>query len=451
MTTALGIAAVLALILANGYFVAAEFAFVAVRRGRLEELAAAGDARASRAVDVTRRLSFVLSGAQLGITVTSLVVGYIAEPTLGRALQPLVELAGLPPASARGVAFSIAFALATATQMVVGELAPKNLAIAEPEPVALSLARSTWWYTRIAGPLIRLFDSSSNRLLRAVGIEPVEELSGGVSAEELELIISESGREGTLTSAQTRLLSRALEFRELRAEDVLVPRRDVVAIRADATGADLRELALDSGRSRFPVIGDSLDDVRGVVQAKDLFRVPPAARAAVPVADLLQPALAVPESARLGRLLTEMREARTPLAVVVDEYGGTAGIVTLEDVVEELVGEIADEHDVDEPRVVAHADGSLGVPGSWRIDEVARDTGVALPEGDYDTVSGLVMAELGRLPEVGDTVELATARLVVESMNGLAVGTVRLTPLADGGEAGDHEDGAPGDDSEADR
>src|SRR5690606_19435493 len=222
-------------------------------------------------------------------------------------------------ASARGVAFTIAFALATAVQMVIGELAPKNLAIARPEAVALSLAPSTWWYTRAAAPLIRLFDGSANRLLRAVGIDPVEEIAGGVSAEELELIIRESGREGTLSSAQTRLLSRALEFRGLRAEDVLVPRRDVVSISVDATGADLRALALESGRSRFPVIGESLDDVRGVVQAKDLFRVPPAARADVRVADLAQPALAVPESARLGRLLVEMREAHTPLAVVVDE------------------------------------------------------------------------------------------------------------------------------------
>ena len=430
MLTALGLAAVIALIVANGYFVAAEFSFVAARRGRLEELAEAGDPRARRALEVTKRLSFMLSGAQLGITVTSLVVGYIAEPTLGRAFLPLVELAGLPAATARGIAFTIAFIVATAAQMVIGELGPKNLAIARPEPVSLALARSTWWYTRVAGPVITLFDNASNGLLRAVGIEPVEEITGGVSPEELELIIEESGREGALTPAQTGLLSRVLEFRSLRAEDALVPRRDVVAIGAAATGAELRALALATGRSRFPVVGDSLDDVRGVVQVKDLLRVASSGRDGARVTELMHPALAVPESAPLGQLLSDMRGAHTPLAVVVDEYGGTAGIVTLEDIVEELVGEIADEYDVDEPHVVDRGDGTFRVPGSLRIDEVTRGTGVVLPEGDYDTVSGLVMAELERVPEPGDEVALPVALVTVESMQGHAVGTVRLQPIA---------------------
>lgn len=433
MDIGLGLLAVLALILANGYFVAAEFAFVAARRGRLEEFAANGDRRAGRALAVLRRLSFVLSGAQLGITATSLIVGFIAEPTLGRALRPLLDVVGVPAAAATPIALTTGFVLATAGQMVMGELAPKNLAIAEPERFALSLARTTYVYTRLASPLIRLFDSSSNALLRLVGIEPVEELSNAVSAEELEYIIGESRRGGSLEQQTASLLSRALEFRALRAVDAMVPRVHVTSIDAEATGAALRELAVESGHSRFPVTGpEGLDDVVGVVQAQDLLRVPAETRDTTLIRTFLKPALAVPESTLLGPLLGDMRRSHTQLAVVIDEYGGTAGIVTLEDVVEELVGNIQDEHDPAEPAVRRFEDGSFLVPGTWRLDETTRDTGIALPEGEYDTLSGLIMERLGRMAEVGDVVAAHQATLRVERMDGLAVGQVRLT-AAQGG------------------
>ena len=426
METALGLMAILALILANGYFVAAEFAFVAVRKGRLDELAEQGDPRATRALQVLRKLSFMLSGAQLGITVTSLVVGFIAEPVLGRALLPLFELTGLTGAAATGVALTAAFVLATTGQMILGELAPKNLAIAEPEKFSLSLARSTDLYTRLAGPLITLFDSSSNALLRALGIEPVEEIASGVSADELEYIITESRRGGTLGPQTAILLNRALDFRSLRAVDAMVPRTQVDHLRADDTGATLRDLALRTGHSRFPVIGDSLDDLVGFVQAKDLFRIPPTERPTTPIRELMKPVLAVPESTLLGPLLGDMRASHSQIAVVVDEYGGTAGVVTLEDIVEELVGSIEDEYDPDEPSVRTLDDGSYLVPGSWRLDETERDTGVELPEGDYETVGGLIMERLGRMPDLGDRVDVAGATLRVEAMDGLAVGQVLL-------------------------
>ena len=427
MEAALGLLAVVALILANGYFVAAEFAFVAARRGRLEEFAANGDRRASRALAVLRRLSFVLSGAQLGITVTSLVVGFIAEPTFGRLLRPLLETAGVPSTAATGLALTIGFVLATAGQMVFGELAPKNLAIAEPDRFALSLARSTYLYTRIASPLIRLFDSSSNRLLRLLGIEPVEELSNAVSAEELEYIIGESRKGGSLEQSTATLLSRALDFRTLRAVDAMIPRVHVASIDADATGAALRDLVSGTGHSRFPVTGDEgLDDVVGVVQAQDLLRIPADVRDNKLIRTFLKPALAVPESTALGPLLAEMRRSHTQLAVVVDEYGGTAGIVTLEDIVEELVGNIQDEHDPAEPIVRRLDDGAFLVPGTWRLDETTRDTGIELPEGEYETLGGLIMERLGRLAESGDVVTTAGVTLQVERMDGLAVGQVRL-------------------------
>lgn len=437
MVTALGLLAVTGLIAANGYFVAAEFSFVAARRGRLEEAAEDGDRRAVVSLAVRERLSFMLSGAQLGITVTSLLVGYIAEPTIGAALRPLVALTGVGEQAAFGVSLTIGFVLATTAQMVVGELAPKNLAIAKAEPVALALARTTWWYTRLAGPVIRLFDGAANRLLRTLGIEPVSDVSSAVSVEELEHIIAESGKEGALTAGQAGLLSRALDFRALRAGDVMVARPHVHSIPVDATCEDLRRLAVDSGHSRFPAVGDDLDDVRGVVQAKDVFRVDASVRSRTPVRTLLHPGLAVPETALLGPLLSELRQARTQLAVVVDEYGGTAGVLTLEDIVEELVGEIRDEYDPAEPGVQALPDGSYLVPGSWRIDETARDTGLELPEGDYDTVGGLVMATLGRVPKPGDVIEVAGTRVRVRSLAGLAVGQAQLTPVTPGAASGD--------------
>lgn len=428
MNVGLGLTLMVMLIAANGYFVAAEFAYVAVRRTRLAELRDAGDRAADRALAVTARLSFMLSGAQLGITATSLLVGFVAEPTLGRALQPLLVATGLPPAASVGISLTLALVLATGVQMVIGELAPKNLAIARAVETSRALATPTLLYLKVAGPLVRLFDGASNGLLRLVGIQPMEELEGGVDPDELEHIIHQSGREGSLTSTQTRLLGRALDLRALRAANAMVPRPQVVAISADSTGADLRMLARTSGHSRFLVVGDDLDDVRGVVQAKDLLRVPSENRDDYPVPRLMSEPLAVPESTWLPQLLTELRRARTPLALIVDEHGGTAGMVTLEDIVEELVGEIQDEYDPAEPGVMRRPDGTYLLPGTWRLDETARDTGVELPEGGYDTLSGLVMAHLERLPEVGDEVTLPTATLRVEALDGHAVGRVRLAP-----------------------
>jgi CBS domain containing-hemolysin-like protein len=431
MDPLLGIGAVALLILANGWFVAAEFAYVAVRRGTLRDRARDGQRRAARALEVTRQLSFMLSGAQLGITVTSLVVGYIAQPTLGEALRPLVRLVGLPDEVAGGVALTIALILATATQMIFGELAPKNLAIAQPERFSLALAAGILLYLRLARPVIRLFDGAANRLLRLVGIEPVEQLAHDVSPEELELIIEESGREGALTEAQALLLGRALEFRALRADDVMVPRRRVVALPGDATCEDLRALAVETGHSRFPVYGEGLDDVLGVAQAKDVLGVPVDRRTTTPIAATCQSALAVPESTLLPRLLTDLRGGHTPLAVVVDEHGGTAGVVTLEDIVEELVGSIQDEYDMAEPSVRALPDGRYLVPGAFRLDEIEREIEVVLPTGDYDTLGGLIMAKLGRVPVAGDRVVLPGVVVRVDEMAGHAVARASLRVVGD--------------------
>lgn len=415
------------LVLATAFFVATEFAFVATGRHRLEERAKSGDRRAHHALGVQRRLSFMLSGAQLGITITSLLLGVIAEPTLARALIVALERGGLSPTAARGIGVVVALLVATAIAMVFGELAPKNLAIGQPEAVALRLARPTALLLRLAGPIIALFDNLSNSLLRRVGIQPAEDLDQAVTAEELEIIIAESGRVGSLTATQTALLQRVLDFRSLKASDVLVPRPAVVTIPATATYADLATLACTSGLSRFPMIGDDLDDVIGVVVAKDVLSIAAERRATTSVRALGTPPLAVPESALLSPLLRDLRLAHSQLALIVDEHGGVTGIVTLEDIVEELVGDIRDEYDRALTGTRTQRDGSYLVPGSWRLDECERDTGLHLPSGDYETLSGLVMAHLGRVPQVGDRVETEQAVVRVEALRGFAVHSVRIT------------------------
>ena len=425
MLTFLGLLGVVALILVNGYFVAGEFAFVAARRGRLEDAAAAGDQGAARAVEVHRRLSFMLSGAQLGITVTSLVVGYIAEPTLGRALEPVMGALGVPESARFGVALTVGFVLATIGQMVVGELAPKNLAIARPEPVARAVAGSILVYLRVASPIIRLFDGSANRLLRAVGIEPVEELHGGVSIEELDLIVEESAQQGTLSRRQAALLARALDFPGLHASSVMVPWNKVVTIPDAATGDDLRALMAASGHSRFPVVAGG-GQIVGVVHAKDLLGVPRRQVAGAAIAPLAHDVPVVPEGAGLRTVLDRLRSDASEMAVAVDEYGAPAGVVTLEDLVEELVGDIADEHDPERSGAERDAGGGWLVPGSWRLDEIEHVTGISLPTGSYETVAGLVLARLHRLAEVGDRLEESGTLIEVVTVDRWEVTRVRL-------------------------
>jgi CBS domain containing-hemolysin-like protein len=428
--TVVGLVAVAGLVLATSFFVAAEFAYVAARRGRLEELATAGDGKAATAVEVHKRLSFMLSGAQLGITVTSLVIGFVAEPTLGRALDPLVEAIGVPESAQRGVTLTVGFLIATVAQMVIGELAPKSIAIARAEPVARVLARPTLLFMQLAGPVIRVFDGAANWLLHTVGIDPVEELHGGVSTEELDLIVLESAGRGQLTDQQAALLSRALQFGELRAASVMVPWNKVVTVADEDTGEDLRQAMEVSAHSRFPVVADGA--VVGIVHAKDLLGVPAADLASVRVASLANPVTAVPEAAGLRVVLGRLQSAATELALVVDEYGAPAGVVTLEDLVEELVGDIADEHDPDDLGAEAEGAGTWSVPGGWRLDEIARVTGIDLPLGDYDTVAGLVLDHLQRVAVEGDHITVADTTVQVLETDGWAVTRVRLAPSSAG-------------------
>ncbi|GAA1699738.1 hemolysin family protein [Kribbella yunnanensis] len=399
-----GLGLILVLTVATGYFVAQEFSFVAVDRNRLQTLADGGDAAAVRALRVTSRLSFVLSGSQVGITVTALLAGYFAEPYLGEGLEGVLGSAGVPEAVSVSVSVIAALLLATVIQMVLGELAPKNLAIAKAEAIALRLSRSTLLYLTVAGPIIRVFDAASNRILRRVGIEPVEELPQGATAQELDRIIVSSYEQGLLDEDTMRLLDRGLDFRGRIADEAMRPRVDVITVHQDEPLTRVVELQ-DTGHSRFPVIAGSVDEVVGVIAIGDVVEVEPADRAHVTVGSLASPPVVVPSTLPVPVVLERLRTAHRQLAIVVDEYGGFAGIVTLEDIAEELVGAIRDEDDLPETSPVQGGDGSWVLPARWRLDEVEEATGVALPSSDdYETVSGLVMARLGRIPVVGDEI-----------------------------------------------
>jgi CBS domain containing-hemolysin-like protein len=401
MTTVLGLLAVAALILANALFVASEFALVAVDRDRIERLAPGGGRRARAARWGLERLSFNLSGAQLGITVTSLVLGFIAEPTIAEALRP--ALGWLPEAARSGVAIAAALALATITQMVFGELIPKGLAVARPERTLLAVAVANRAYAVTFGPLIRFLNGAADRAVRRLGIEPREELRSVRTSDELELLIRSSGEEGTIDPEAFQLLSRAIRFGEKDATDALVPRVDMVTLPSDATVADLARLSLETGHSRFPVVGESADDVVGMAHAKDALRVQPWRRAETPLTDVVRTPTFVPETRDLESLLAEMRAGGVQMAVVVDEYGGVAGIVTLEDLLEEIVGDIEDEHDVAAP-LTSSLPGTKVVEGTIHGEDLAHVTGFELPEGPYETLAGFLLDRLGHLPVPGELV-----------------------------------------------
>ncbi len=414
MTLLVGAVLVIGLTVATGYFVAQEFAYMATDISKLRQIStgdqSASRAAAARALRVTRQVSFMLSGAQLGITVTALLVGYAAEPFVAKGLADILGSAGVSAAVSFPAALVLALVLATGIQMVLGELVPKNLAIARPERLAMALSRSTLAYLTIAGPIIRFFDSAANRLVRAMGIQPVEELPQGVTSDELSHIIGTARASGQLSVELFALLDRGLDFHQRTAAQAMMPRVDVTTIPATAMVSDVvRELR--GGRSRFPVIADSVDDVVGIVGMAEILRVPPAARAHTAVNSVASPPLLIPTGVHLPEVLDTLRQAHRQLACVVDEFGGFAGVITLEDIAEELVGEITGTDDPTEATIVRRPDGSWLIPAGQRMDQIVDTILLTLPTNQaYETLGGLVMAHLGRIPVSGDEVLLTGVR-----------------------------------------
>ncbi len=415
------------LTLGTALFVAAEFSLVALDRPTVQKAVDAGEPGARSVLASHRQLSTQLSACQVGITLTTLVLGFIASPSVGALLTGPLAALGLSTGAASSVASVLAMLLATAFSMIVGEMVPKTLAVSLPLRTAKVAAAPVRWFGLAAKPLIVVLNGVANRTLRAMGVEPQEELSVARSPAELASLVRSSAEAGTLDRSTARLVTASLGFADQTAEDVMTPRSRATAIERTATAADLVALARSTGHSRFPVTGSDWDDVDGVVHVKKAIAVPFERRPDVPVSALMSQPVFVPETLRLDPLLVELRQGGMQLAVVVDEYGGTSGVVTLEDLVEEIVGEVSDEHDRGETTGRRVRDGLWTVPGLWRPDEVRSRVGADVPDGPaYETVGGWVMASLGRVPVVGDEVEVDgwTARVI--DMDGHRVDRLRL-------------------------
>ena len=418
----------LLLTIGTGLFVASEFALVNLDRGDLEARRERGESRLTMTIAALKITSTHLSSAQLGITLTTLLTGYTMEPAISSLLRgPLTGL-GLPDGAVVPIASVIAITVATLLSMILGELVPKNFALALPIATAKLVIPFQTVFTTVFRPFVFLLNGTANGFLRMFGIEPKEELSAARTADELSSLVRRSASAGVLEADTATLLSRTLAFSSRTASDVMTPRPRVEAVKRTDPAQTVIGLARSTGYSRFPVVDEDVDDVVGFVHVKQAVGVPRQRRARVPVSALQTEALRVPETMTLDTLLGELRGRGYQMAVVVDEYGGTSGIATLEDLVEEIVGEVADEHDRTRAGVVRGRD-SITFPGILRPDELLEQAGVTVPEeGPYETVAGYVMNELGRLPKVGDEVLIDGGTLRVERLEGRRVDRIRYTP-----------------------
>lgn len=418
----------LILTVGTGLFVASEFALVNLDRNDLEARQARGEKRLGPTIKALKITSTHLSSAQLGITLTTLLTGYTFEPAISSLLRGPFLAAGLPEAVVPGVGAVVGIFIATVFSMVIGELVPKNFALALPLATAKVVIPFQALFTAVFKPIILLFNNTANKIIRSFGIEPKEELSGARSAEELSSLVRRSALEGVLDQDHAVLLHRTLRFSDHAAADVMTPRVRMTAVNEDDTAEEIVALATSTGYSRFPVIGRDRDDVQGVLHLKQAFAVALEDRASVTASQLMIDPLRVPESMGVDTLLVLLRKQGLQVAIVADEHGGTAGIVTLEDLVEEIVGELEDEHDRARTGVV-RTGRSITFDASLRPDELLDRTGITVPDGEeYDTLAGFVTDQLDRIPELGDEVTVNGGILRVERVVGTHVERLRFTP-----------------------
>ncbi|QWC84915.1 hemolysin family protein [Nocardioidaceae bacterium] len=430
MTEAIALIAAVLLIVACGIFVAAEFAFVTVDRNAVDRAVDDNVKGADGVQTALRQLSTQLSGAQVGITITNLAIGFLAEPALAGLLSGPLTALGVPDSSVRGIALLVGLVLATFLTMIFGELVPKNIAIAAPLATARATQGPQRLFTAVMARPIRVLNGTANALVRRLGAEPQEELRSARSAGELASLVRRSASEGTLDEDTAGLVQRSVAFGDRTAGEIMTPRVRMASVTVKDSAATVIDLARVTGFSRFPVVTGDADEVVGAIHVKHAVAVPRDRRRATRVRELMVDIATIPESLRLDPLMQLLRTEGFQVAVVVDEYGGTAGIVTLEDVVEEIVGEITDEHDRREigGRSRRRRDGAWSLSGLLRPDEVEAETGVPLPEDEaYDTVAGLLVRHLGRIPEAGDAVEIALPVLVDEDGDPLPATTAVLT------------------------
>ncbi|QRV02985.1 HlyC/CorC family transporter [Arcanobacterium phocisimile] len=418
------------LTLGTAVFVAAEFSFVALDPATVDAKAQEGDPHAKKVTKALHHLSLQLSACQVGITITTILLGYVAQAPLQELFAKFLGNTPLSSAAALATGVVFAFIVVNLFSMVFGELVPKNMALAAPLRTAALVSLPLRGFTLIFKPLIVVLNNSANWILHRFGIEVAEELSGARSATELSALVRRSAEQGTLDVSTARLLTRSIDIGALTAVDVMTDRGRVNHLDVDQTAADVIDLARVTGHSRFPVIGEDMDDIRGIVNLRRAIAVPFERRAEVSVtsSSLMIPVPRVPETLELAPLLVRLRASGSQVAVVVDEYGGVSGIVTLEDVIEEIVGDVADEHDGSDTQSRVLATGETIVPGLMRPDEISREFGIGIPDdGPWETVGGWIMAGLGKIPDVGDKFVDDGITACVEKMDGRRVETVRLT------------------------
>ncbi|MHC6592368.1 hemolysin family protein [Arthrobacter sp. C152] len=439
------LAAGLLLIAGTGFFVAVEFSLIALDQSTVQRAIDDGDTGSVPLLTCLKSLSTQLSSCQLGITLTTLLTGYVMEPSLGHLLEAPLSAIGLAGVAMDSISLVLAMVVATLLSMLLGELVPKNMAIALAFPVGRALARPQLVFTAIFKPAIVLLNGFSNKVLHVFGLEAKEEISGARTPAELASLVRRSAAMGTLDAGTANFIARTLNFSSRTAADVMTPRIRLETIDADQPVSDVVDAARRTGYSRFPVIGDSADDIRGLVHVKKAVAVPWERRANLEAGAIMTEVLRVPETIHLDALLAELREGNLQLAVVLDEYGGTAGIATLEDLVEEIVGEVADEHDKVRPGLLQSASGDWYFPGLLRPDELSEQIpGLTVPdEAAYETVGGYVMSKLGRIAAVGDTVPVGGGTLSVTRMDGRRIDRICFRPAREPAPHGNGNGGKP--------
>jgi len=415
------------LLVLNGFFVASEFALLAARRSRIEQLAADGDKRAAHALAGIRELTLMLAGAQLGITICSLGLGALAEPALAGFIESVLgELVSLSDTARHVIGFAFGLSIVVFLHMVVGEMAPKSWAISHPEESSLKLARPFRLFVTIFRPAISFLNYLANLTVRAVGVEPQDERAMTHSPADLILLLDESAGHGGIEVGERELLTRTLELSGLTAEDAMTVRRDIVAIPADASAAEAAAAAHRTGRTRVVVHEGDLDHVRGFVHAKDLLRLPEGTWTSTAVGDVTRPVMVTHEHHRVEDLLVEMRTDRQHISLVVDEHGTVVGLVTMEDLIEELIGDFDDESDLGQGDCELVGERTWRMSGTLRPDEFEERVGVALPEGEWQTVAGYVIGALDEIPSVGDVVTTPVGEFSVLAMDGYAIDRLRV-------------------------
>ncbi len=416
------------LVVGTGLFVASEFAIINLDRVDLESRRSAGEKGLDLSIRAVATTATQLSSAQLGITLTVLLTGFVSEPALSRMLYPSLSDLGFSESGTEVFATVIAMTIATVASFLLGELVPKNMALSAPKKVLKAVAPFQLGFTFIFKFLIVFLNNNGNFILRKVGIEPKEELSVARSAEELTSLVRRSASMGTLESDTAKLIEKTLSLTSLLASDIMTPRPQMHTLEREQSAKDLVDLARESGHSRFPILGEDSDDIVGVAHVKQAVAIPPERRAQVPVSAIMVEPVRVPETMPLDRLILTLRGRGLQFGVVVDEYGGTAGIATLEDAVEELIGDLSDEHDRTKAHIVQYSDGSASFSGLARPAEL-REIGLKISDDeDYDTIAGFVMSELGKIPQDGDVVELPTGQLKVIRMDGRRVDRIKYQP-----------------------